>query len=101
MKTNIFFGYSLCAKFVNLIYNHLMKREYLHIGRGWKPYMDNLDTLLTDATCYESRMRFPTDAKLLWECIEKSYGTMCEISKALCIHRPRTKMRENRLDIHG
>lgn len=26
-----------------------------------------------DATCYESRMRYPTDAKLLWECIEKAY----------------------------
>ena len=25
----------------------------------------------TDATCYESAMRYPTDAKLLWECIEK------------------------------
>ena len=61
------------------------------LAEAWKPYMDNLDTLFTDATCYESRMRFPTDAKLLWECIKKSYGTMCEISKALGIHRPRTK----------
>jgi hypothetical protein len=61
------------------------------LAEAWKPYMENVDTFLTDATCYESRMRFPTDAKLLWECIEKSYHTMCEISKALGIHRPRTK----------
>ena len=44
-----------------------------------------------DATCYESEMRYPTDPKLLWEGIEKSYETMCELSKRLRIHRPRTK----------
>ena len=57
----------------------------------WKPYMENLDTMYTDATCYESEMRYPTDAKLLWEGIEKSYATMCELSRRLGIHRPRTK----------
>lgn len=57
----------------------------------WRPYMENLDTMYTDATCYESEMRYPTDAKLLWEGIEKSYGTMCELSSRLGIHRPRTK----------
>ena len=47
--------------------------------------------MYTDATCYESEMRYPTDPKLLWEGIEKSYETMCELSKRLRIHRPRTK----------
>ena len=61
------------------------------LAEKWKPYMQNLDTLYTDATCYESEMRYPTDAKLLWEGIEKSYETMCELSKSLGIHRPRTK----------
>ena len=53
--------------------------------------MENLDTMYTDATCYESEMRYPTDTKLLWEGIEKSYATMCELSGRLGIHRPRTK----------
>jgi len=57
----------------------------------WKPYMDNLDTMYTDATCYESDMRFPTDPKLLWEGIEKAYGVMCRMSRDLGILRPRTK----------
>lgn len=57
----------------------------------WKPHMQNLDTMYTDATCYESEMRYPTDSKLLWEGIEKSYETMCEMSKRLGLHRPRTK----------
>ena len=61
------------------------------LAEKWKPYMENLDTMYTDATCYESEMRHPTDPKLLWEGIEKSYGTMCGLSRRLGIHRPRTK----------
>ena len=38
------------------------------LADAWKPYMKNLDTVYTDASCYESLMRFPTDVKLLWEC---------------------------------
>ena len=61
------------------------------LAEMWRPYMENLDTMYTDATCYESGMRYPTDPKLLWEGIEKSYGTMCGMSRRLGIHRPRTK----------
>ena len=73
---------SRCLKIQNL-------QEVL--ADAWKPYMKNLDTLYTDATCYESAMRYPTDAKLLWECIEKVYPMMCEVSRELGIHRMRTK----------
>ena len=61
------------------------------LAEAWKPYMKNLDTLYTDATCYESAMRYPTDAKLLWECIEKAYPMMCGASRELGVHRMRTK----------
>lgn len=61
------------------------------LARAWKPYMKDLDTMYTDATCYESEMRYPTDAKLLWEGIEKSYEIMCTLSAKLNVHRPRTK----------
>src|SRR5574344_1549418 len=61
------------------------------LAEQWKPYMQNLDTLYTDATCYESEMRYPTDPKLLWEGIEKGYETMCGLSKRLGVRRPRTK----------
>ena len=33
------------------------------LAEVWKPYMENLDTMYTDATCYESEMRYPTDPK--------------------------------------
>ena len=61
------------------------------LAAAWKPYMKDLDTFYTDATCYESEMRYPTDQKLLWECIEKSYSMMCGMSRHLGVHRPRTK----------
>ncbi len=53
--------------------------------------MKNLDTVYTDASCYESLMRFPTDVKLLWECVERAYKMMCGISSQLGEHRMRTK----------
>ena len=61
------------------------------LAEAWKPYMKDLDTMFTDATCYESEMRYPTDQKLLWDCIEKSYALMCEESQRLGLHCPRTK----------
>ena len=31
------------------------------LAEMWKPYMKDLDTMYTDATCYESEMRYPND----------------------------------------
>ena len=61
------------------------------LAEAWKPYMKNLDALYTDATCYETAMRYPTDVKLLWECIEKAYPMMCGASRELGVRRMRTK----------
>ena len=61
------------------------------LAAEWKPYMKDLYTMYTDATCYESEMRYPTDQKLLWECCQKAYAIMCEASQRMNIHRPRTK----------
>ena len=57
----------------------------------WKPYLDNIHVCMTDATCYESYMRFPTDMKLLWESVEWLYRHICEHCSDLCIRRPRNK----------
>lgn len=43
------------------------------LAEAWKPYMRDLDSMYTDATYYESEMRYPTDQKLLWECVGKPY----------------------------
>ena len=61
------------------------------LADAWKPYMKNLDTVYTDASCYESLMRFLTDVKLLWECVERAYKMMCGISSQPGEHRLKTK----------
>jgi len=68
-----------------------IQRQQDILAEAWKPHMKDLETFYTDATCYESEMRYPTDQKLLWECIEKSYSIMCQMSRCLGIRRPRTK----------
>jgi hypothetical protein len=63
--------------------------------------MKDLDTMYTDATCYESEMRYPTDSKLLWEGIEKTYSIMCRMSRSLNNPRPRTKYLDVRKSTMG
>ena len=46
---------------------------------------------MSDATCYESHMRFPTDMKLLWESIEWLHRHICQHCGELGIRRPRNK----------
>ena len=61
------------------------------LARHWLPYMEELDQVLTDATCYESSLRFPTDQKLLWEATDWCHNQL----KLVCKHgkhpMPRTK----------
>ena len=63
------------GKIVSAIRNRIASvmdiRELQKILYGrWGGSLDNKDLCLTDATCYESHLRFPTDVKLLWECCE-------------------------------
>lgn len=58
----------------------------------WKDYMTDTDSICMDATCYETSMRYPTDIKLLWECVEWNYKELKRLSKKLGIRLPRTKI---------
>ena len=57
----------------------------------WKPYLENHHVCMTDATCYESHLRFPTDVKLLWEGIVWLHRHLCKHCRRLHIQRPRNK----------
>jgi hypothetical protein len=61
------------------------------LAKSWKPYLEQTNIVLEDATCYESYMRFPTNVKLLWECVDWMYGQMKQTCKYLKIPTPRTK----------
>lgn len=58
---------------------------------SWSPYMTDKHSIVMDATCYESEVRYPTNEKLLWECVDWSYRQLKAICKALGTKTPRTK----------
>jgi hypothetical protein len=60
----------------------------------WKPYMRDTHVMFTDATCYESYIRYPTDVKLLWESCEWTYEQMKRLNKKIKGRMPRSKYAE-------
>lgn len=57
----------------------------------WGGSLRDKDLCLTDATCYESHLRFPTDVKLLWECCEWLQSLVAKTCKELKERLPRNK----------
>lgn len=57
----------------------------------WQPHISEPEKMVVDATCYESGVRYPTDVKLLWECVEWCNRRMIKVSSMLCQPRLRTK----------
>lgn len=57
----------------------------------WQLYMKDTDTLLDDATCYESYIKYPTDVKLLYDCTTYLFNTIQKLFDQLGISVPRTK----------
>lgn len=39
----------------------------------WKPYLNDTRISTEDASCYESRISYPTPVKLVWDCCHKTY----------------------------
>jgi hypothetical protein len=62
----------------------------------WKPYMNQLGIFLTDATCYQTSMRYPTNVKLLWEACDWIYRQMQKVNKARKGRMPRSKYGEQK-----
>lgn len=62
----------------------------------WKPWMSNLHLGMSDATCYESYIKFPTDVKLLWDSIQWLHKQIKRLAKALGQRRPRNKYKDQK-----
>ncbi|RNL88505.1 transposase [Sinomicrobium pectinilyticum] len=65
----------------------LEKVFYTH----WKPYIDEAEKAVVDATCYESEVRYPTNQKQLWEAVEWLYKALRRLCRALEVKLPRSK----------
>ena len=61
-------NYKLIDSILVELSKKLKIQEQKVLADAWKPYMKNLDTVYTDASCYESLMRFPTDEVALGMC---------------------------------
>ena len=59
----------------------------------WRPYMQQTNIGMQDATCYESRISFPTDVKLIWKCCHEIYLLIQQQRKLL-------KLRKSRMNYH-
>ena len=77
--------------------------EYLSIQQtqgiliqAWKPYMEQTDIGMSDATCYESYIKYPTDVKLLWDCNTWLHHQIKYYSKCLALACPRNKFKDQR-----
>jgi len=68
----------------------------------WKAHLDDSHSILIDATCYESSVRYPTDIKLLWESVLWLYQSLVCGSKAHKNRLPRTKFNkwQNRMQVY-
>ncbi|MBI3719478.1 MAG: transposase [Sphingobacteriales bacterium] len=74
----------------------LKKRKELQkvFARHWSPYMENTHVSLTDATAYESYIRYPTSVKILWESCDWIYGQIKRVNKCMKGRMPRSKYAE-------
>ena len=57
----------------------------------WRSSLTDLELCLTDASCYESHLRFPTDVKLLWECCQWLEALLVKWCRQLGERKPRNK----------
>jgi IS5 family transposase len=55
----------------------------------WKPWMANTSISCEDATCYESRIEYPTDIKLLWQGCNYIYLLYQQYRKELKLRKSR------------
>lgn len=73
-----------------------IKQSQKALARHWKPCLNDTNVMLTDATCYESQLRYPTNVKLLWESVDWVYSQMKGTCKGLKVRMPRSKYLEQK-----
>lgn len=61
------------------------------LAQAWRPLLCDKHVCMTDATCYESHLRYPTDMKLLWESMEWLHRQIVKQCVELHIRRSRNK----------
>lgn len=63
----------------------------------WKPYMCHTNIGMQDATCYESRISYPTDVKLLWQGCQTVYTLLQQVRRQLKLRLSRANYQRHKL----
>jgi IS5 family transposase len=61
----------------------------IELAKYWKPFMEQTGIGQQDATSYESRIAFPTDVKLIWNCCNEAYLLLQQFRKVLKLRKSR------------
>jgi hypothetical protein len=72
---------------------HIDGLEQILMG-AWKPYIEDLDSITCDATCYQSSIKYPTDIKLLYDSVVWVYEQLGKLCKSHKLRMPRSKYKK-------
>ncbi len=64
---------------------------------AWGPDLEQTHVSMQDATVYESYIKFPTDVKLLWDCVEWVQGQINSLCDQHRLRRPRSKYKVQKI----
>lgn len=59
------------------------------LAKYWKPFMEQPGVGMQDATCFESRISYPTDVKLIWNSCHEAYLLIQQQRKKLKLRKSR------------
>lgn len=84
------------GKIVSAIRNRLALRldivkQQSVLYKKWDSLLKDKDLCMSDATCYESHLRYPTDIKLMWECSEWLHSLLHNTCREQGERLPRSK----------
>ena len=87
------------GKIVSAIRNRLAPRldfvrQQSVLYKKWDSMLKDKDLCMSDATCYESHLRYPTDIKLMWECCEWLHKLLQKTCREQGERLPRSKYNE-------
>ena len=84
------------GKIVSAIRNRLapaldIVKQQSILYKKWDSLLKNKDLCMSDATCYESHLRYPTDIKLIWESCQWLHTLLHKVRRENGERLPRSK----------
>lgn len=84
------------GKIVSAIRNRLapaldIVKQQRVLYKKWESLLKDKDLCISDSTCYESHLRYPTDIKLMWECCRWLHTLLHTVCRENGEYLPRSK----------